>query len=119
MSNNSSNSSKGSGNTSQIPPSKKWCFTLNNYTESMISSIVPKFQQYCKQAFYSKEVGASGTPHLQGYMELLNKGRPLSGELFKNVPQMHWEKAKGSEEQNLKYITKDQPLDYCLCKAAL
>jgi len=114
----SSNSSKEIGNTNsisspqvavkkQICPSKKWCFTLNNYTEDIISSIIPVFKDKCDTAFYSKEVGESGTPHLQGYCEFSKKVRPLS--VFK-LPNFHWEKAKGTFDDNLAYCTKDSPL---------
>lgn len=101
-----------SGNTKQIPPSKKWVFTCNNYTECIINQIVPKFKRFCECAFFSKEVGESGTPHLQGYMELKKKDRPLSKELFKELSTFHWEKAKGTRQQNLEYCTKSDPLAY-------
>ena len=114
MSINSSNSSMESGNTKQIPPSKKWVFTCNNYTECILDQIVPKFRRFCECAFFSKEVGESGTPHLQGYMELKKKSRPLSADLFKDMPSFHWEKAKGSRQQNLEYCTKSDPLHFSL-----
>ena len=116
---NSSNSSKDSGNTNsesplksgvkQISPSKKWCFTLNNYTDEIISSIVPTFCNNCKTAFFSKEVGESGTPHLQGYCEFSKKVRPLS--IFKST-LFHWEKARGTFMDNYEYCTKDAPLSF-------
>lgn len=88
---NSSKSSLGSGNTKQIPPSKYWCFTLNNYTSQDIdmfknsdSSIVPKL-------LFQQEKGESGTPHLQGVLMFSTKKRPFS--VFSNK-KIHWEKCR-------------------------
>ena len=112
---NSSNSSTGEGNTKpppntktkQISPAKRWCFTLNNYTDDEISSIVPVFSERCSFGLFSKEVGDSGTPHLQGYLEFATKLRPKSLGV---VHRIHWEKAKGNRKQNLTYITKDEDI---------
>lgn len=113
---NSSISSKDSGNTStesplkkQVSPSKKWSFTLNNYTDDIISSIVPLFKGKCSVAFFAKEIGESGTPHLQGYCEFKVKCRPLS--VFKSTV-FHWEKSKGSFAENLAYCTKENSLSF-------
>lgn len=101
-------SSEGGGNTSsppkkQIAPSKRWCFTLNNYTELEISSIVPIIQEHCFCSIIGKEVGENGTPHLQGYIEFKKKRRPM--ELF--IKRIHWEKCKGNREDNVAYCSKD------------
>ena len=101
----------GEGNTKtspskQISPSKKWCFTLNNYNEndiSSIKSIVPK----TNLIIVGKEIGEQGTPHLQGYIEFTNKLRPLSLKLNNGI---HWEKAKGTKQQNLDYCSKENDL---------
>ena len=111
--NNSSNSStliSGKGNTNlsppkQISPSKRWCFTLNNYTNEellYISSIVP---EYCEVYIIGKEVGENGTPHLQGYIEFITKKRPLS--VFNKIARIHWEKARASKHDNFIYCSKD------------
>jgi len=111
MASNSSNSSGGEGNTitspttekKQISPAKRWCFTLNNWTAEDGSSIVLKFQEIGSVWVVGKEVGESGTPHLQGYIEFKNKCRP------KNLlcDRIHWEKAKGDKKQNYDYCSKD------------
>ena len=47
---------------------KTWCFTLNNYTSDevdMLSQIVDT-NDTCVYIIFGKEVGESGTPHLQG-----------------------------------------------------
>lgn len=46
----------------------------------------------------------SGTEHLQGYIEFKTKKRPKN--VF-GIDAIHWEKAKGSKEQNIEYCSKD------------
>lgn len=96
------------GNTkTSISPSKKWTFTANNYTDEDI-------EQFCSSCsnlgsyFFGKEVGASGTPHLQGFIELTYKSRPLTVFKDTKAASWHWEKMKGTIEQNRAYCSKDQ-----------
>jgi len=107
MSSNSSNSSTALGNTNpkpkQISAAKRWCFTLNNYTDEDISSIVPIINEKCEKALIAKEVGESGTPHLQGFLKLKIKERPMT--IFNNK-RIHWEAAKGNDASQLTYIGK-------------
>lgn len=106
---NSSNSSNGGvilkpPVVKQISPSIRWCFTLNNYTQGeldMFSSIVPI---KCKKYIIGKEVGETGTPHLQGYVEFKSKVRPIS--VF-DCERIHWEKAKGNIAANSNYCSKE------------
>lgn len=109
---NSSNSSKEEGNTippplslkkKQISPSKRWCFTYNNYPDDWKNIIVPTLD---KCALYSigEEIGETGTPHLQGYIEFNVKVRPLS---VLKIKEIHWEKCKGSKIENLNYTQKE------------
>lgn len=52
-----------------------------------------------------KEVGESGTRHLQGYVRFKNA---KSFEVLKKImPEAHIEKCKGKHEDNIKYCTKD------------
>lgn len=106
MKNNSSNSSE-EGNTKlprQIAPSKRWCFTLNNYTDDDVSNLVPVFQEYCSKYIVGKEVGEQGTPHLQGFFEFKTKRRPIN--IFNN-PKIHFEKTRGTDLDNVKYCSKE------------
>lgn len=118
-SSNSSNSSKGGGNTKpplsckkkQISPAKRWCFTLNNYTKEECSSIVPILRQHCNVFIVGEEVGESGTPHLQGYLEFKIKKRPMA--VFNFTNRIKWLKAKGNSDENCEYCSKDAKL---ICK---
>ncbi|GAC77771.1 replication protein [uncultured marine virus] len=65
-----------SGNTRQISPSKHWVFTCNNYTKENIELICN--DSSIKRYSFQEEVGDSGTPHLQGYLEFITKRRPLN-----------------------------------------
>lgn len=96
-----------SSSKKQCSPAKKWCFTLNNYTEDEISSIVPIFNEKCKIAFFSKEIGEGGTPHLQGFALFKVKIRPSS--LLKKA---HWTISRGSILENLIYCRKEGDLFY-------
>lgn len=86
---------------------KYWCFTLNNYTdeeEKAIEALVggPEGLSY---VIYGKEVGDSGTPHLQGYIEF-NK-RIGVGKVRKLFPRAHIELRIKSQEQASSYCKKD------------
>lgn len=110
---NSSNSSTTEGNTNpqsppkkQISAAKRWGFTYNNYRKEDIESIlVPKFQSNCTLYVFQEETGEAGTPHLQGYIEFETKRRPTELKLPK---QMHWYCAKGTQEENIAYCTKEE-----------
>lgn len=52
-----------------------------------------------------REVGESGTPHLQGYMQFRH---PITFSALKRVlPKMHIERARGSGRDNLTYCSKE------------
>ncbi len=102
-------SSNGEGNTKtspkkQISPAKRWCFTLNNYTEKEISSISSKINSQCSLGIIGKEVGEQSTPHLQGYFEFKTKKRPKG--IFNNN-RIHFEKCKGNRQTNIDYCSKE------------
>ncbi|AXQ66522.1 MAG: putative viral replication protein [Cressdnaviricota sp.] len=102
MSENSSKSSPGLGNTKQVPPSKNWCFTLNNYDENDL--MILKSSNSSKILVFQEEIGESGTPHLQGYIEFITKKRPFNVFAFSKAA--HWEKRRGSKQEAIAYCSK-------------
>jgi hypothetical protein len=66
---------------------------VNNYTDLKIKMIVENSS--IKRYSFQEEVGDSGTPHLQGYLEFITKRRPLT--MFKDLGA-HWEKCKHIKE---------------------
>jgi len=84
---------------------KNWCMTINNYAESMNGAWFDQFFfPECVYLVVGKEVGESGTPHLQCFFSLKAKKRMSS--LKKIFPTAHLEvKAKKS--------TMLEASDYC------
>jgi hypothetical protein len=83
--------------------SKRWVFTLNNYAESDVA----RFHDAPDRAYViiGKEVGASGTPHLQGYITFY---KPKRLAAVKTISlRAHWEIARGSTDECIKYCSKD------------
>lgn len=87
----------------RVVPSLYWCFTWNNYPENGMETLVELFEKCEIEYTIGEEVGEMGTPHLQGYIKSKTKIRPI--EKFK-IKEIHWEKCKGNQEQNVKYCTK-------------
>nr|QGR26085.1 replication-associated protein [Gull circovirus] len=86
---------------------RRWCFTLNNYTpeeEATARNLTLEADKYAF-AIIGKEVGESGTPHLQGFLHFKQKQRLTA--LKKLFPRAHFEKARGSDQQNADYCGKD------------
>ena len=103
-----SNCSSEDGNPSsssvRVNPAKRWCFTLNNYTDEDISSIVPIIRYECTKAIIGKEVGENGTPHLQGFFIFKSKKRPMG--VFNNH-RIHFELARCNDKINYDYCYKE------------
>lgn len=75
--------------------SKTWIFTLNNYTEDEIK-MLDAWQAEVNRMVVAREVGESGTPHLQGQVTFKRKYR--LGALKKLQSRAHWEVAKASQD---------------------
>jgi len=65
---------------------KSWCFTINNWTEKELKSLLAF--DVTRRAV-GREVASTGTPHLQGFIAF-PKGYRKSG-LMKLSPRAHWE----------------------------
>ena len=86
---------------------RRWLFTLNNYTEEEEISLQ---ELECSYLVYGREIGKDGTPHLQGFVTFKNTKRFSA---MKKVSQRaHWEAAKSSSKINRDYCMKgSQPKD--------
>lgn len=77
------------------------CFTLNNYTREQ-EELFTTWNGY-SYLVYGREIGESGTPHLQGYMELKRQSR--GSVLVKRFPGVHFERRLSPDNQSC--------IDYC------
>lgn len=93
------------GNTIKPKRGRFWAFTWNNYTLKDYNSITHWLKKYCNDYRCGKEIGESGTPHLQGYMSF--KHQRTFDSLHNQWPKMHIEFCKGSKKDNIMYCTKD------------
>lgn len=97
-------------NNNQHPPlvkreiqTKHWFFTYNNYPIGAMEQLEQVFKNICEKYIFEKEIGESGTPHLQGCITLKKKGRWSE---FKLPNTIHWQATK-NVECAVKYCSKD------------
>lgn len=86
-----------------LPPGSHqgWVFTINNYTEDHVSRVE---ELVCQGMKAGREVGESGTPHIQGAVYFKNSERKSLRAMRLLLPGGHFEVMRGS--------WKDQ--EYCL-----
>lgn len=87
-----------------MPGSKHWCFTLNNYTNEEYERI-----KQVSDAVYlimGKELGESGTPHIQGFITY-PKRRTLRRVKEQLGNRVHLEPARGTPSQAAEYCKKE------------
>lgn len=83
---------------------RSFCFTWNNYPEDYKERLEEKLVPLAKYMVVGREVGESGTPHLQGYAQLWKqKSLGVLGKLF----PWHIEATRGTPEQAANYCKKD------------
>lgn len=79
-----------------------FCFTLNNYSDEEYQNLL---LTECVYVVIGKEVGESGTPHLQGFIQFKDP-KSFGGVKLINA-RCHWEMTRGNIDQNYAYCTKD------------
>ena len=89
--------------------SRNWCFTINNPSPEDIPELwaqedLAKIKLLC----YQLEMGESGTPHYQGYLETVQPIRLSGLKKFPGLRTAHLESRKGSRQQALIYCSKDE-----------
>lgn len=80
-----------------------YCFTINNFTTEDVTDIQKLDFKYLVFGF---EVGANGTPHLQGYIHYKREKR--FGTVSKELPRAHIEIRRGTIQQAIDYCKKDK-----------
>lgn len=84
--------------------SKKWVFTLNNYTEEEVLTLKNLDVKYIGFGF---EVGEQGTPHLQGFVWFKKQLRLKAAKAIMGTERVHLETQRGDLADNLNYCTKE------------
>lgn len=83
-----------------------YCFTLNNYTEDEENIIYSLPWEYSDSyGVVGKEIGESGTPHLQGYIRFKNATSFNTVKAL--LPRAHWESQQGTVDQAANYCKKE------------
>jgi len=88
--------------------SKYWCFTINNYDEDDIHVLrnIMDSGLITTYVVFGRELSQSGTPHIQGYMELKSRWdlKRLKRSFFNTA---HFEARRGTPEEAAEYCKKD------------
>lgn len=98
-----------------MPQTKYICFTLNNYAEDEVKAIesipvgAPNLVSYIT---FGREVGANGTRHLQGYLELSRRQRFTAIHRLPGLSRAHLEARKGTAAQASEYCWKEDREPY-------
>lgn len=101
--------------------SNRVCLTYNNYDEynvEQLEEVLEKMESdgRLNYAILGREIGESGTPHIQGYVHLsarhykaISCGIKFWKTLLPGGQAMHFENARGTDEDNTRYCSKDGP----------
>lgn len=92
---------KGNKQSKQYP---RWTFTFNNYLDQELIDLESWLKNNCKSYNFEKEIGKSGTKHLQGRIHL--KTRRRLTELKKINSKIHWSE-ESNEKASINYCMKD------------
>lgn len=89
----------------RTPLVKNWMMTINNWTPADEQAFVDNTGLY-KCAIYGREVGASGTPHLQCFISFLVKKRATA--VLKIWPRASAKPTDGTPWSNFLYCSKGE-----------
>jgi len=98
---------------------KHWCFTLNNPTDDEKHLLHTHGEEIGLEdgdplfsyLIFGREVGESGTPHLQGFFILSKKARIPQIKQIPGLERCHLEMARGTPTQAATYCKKDGDFD--------
>jgi len=84
----------------------KYDFVINNYTETEVCQVISTLRKIAKKGGFGKEVGESGTPHLQGFVSLKRKLRITALTKLEGFERASV-RATRNEKALIEYCTKD------------
>lgn len=84
-----------------------WCFTINNWTPNDVLLLQALHPARVTFIIFGREVGANGTRHLQGYLELPRRLRFNQVVALFQPIRPHIERRAGTAEQARDYCRKD------------
>lgn len=87
--------------------SKSWCMTLNNWEPADWESVKMFIETECTVGAMGREVGESGTPHLQIAFRMKKPCR--MAHLKEMWPRGHFEVMKARDDSAFTYCKKDDP----------
>ena len=104
--------------TAVMPPrTANVCFTINNYTaeglanmRALCAGVLVTRETKLTFIAFQQETGVSGTPHLQGYLQLersISIAKVTDWLISIVGVQVHTEKTMGSSQQAYDYVTKE------------
>lgn len=82
---------------------KHWCFTLNNYTTANLTQL-RNLGDKVSYVVFGRETGASGTPHLQGFVSFAKRTR--RNQVIREIGQAHCTVAR-DVPRSIEYCKKD------------
>lgn len=86
-----------------------WCFTFN-YDAGQEPGVLQFWEDLCEKAHYAiagyEVAPTTGQLHLQGYVQFESKQRLTALKRLRNGFGVHWEPARGDEEDNITYCSK-------------
>lgn len=92
----------------QARQSKYWCFTINNFTSTEVLALRALGRgDEASYIIFGREVGESGTRHLQGYVEFKTKKRFSRAKVLLST-RAHLEARKGTADAASVYCKKDE-----------
>lgn len=91
-----------------VSKSKNWCFTVNNHTDDEEKNLrALTTDSFVSYLCYGREVGESGTPHLQGYLECSTRRTLRAVKALPGLTRSHLEHRRGSQDEAIEYCGKD------------
>lgn len=92
-----------------VRSAKHYVFTLNNYTPAELEA-ARDFRRFCSYLVFGRELGETGTPHLQGSFSCIER-RTLGWCRARLGGRAHLELRQGSARQASDYCKKDGDFD--------